>query len=94
MENYMKGRDLMPTIRKMTTIDISNEAPTKSTSTTTSQGVTAITTPPSDIDRDQYKMDYQAFKKQQDNLTDNMYTLYSLVWGQCTSSLQEELRGI
>ena len=42
MENYTKGRDLMPMIRKMTTIDINNEAPTKPTTTTTGQGVAVI----------------------------------------------------
>ena len=84
----------MPMIRKMEPIDFSKETPTKPVPTTMGVGASAVITPPSDIDIDQYKMDYQVYKKSQDNLNDSMYTLYSLVWGQFTSSLQEELRGI
>jgi hypothetical protein len=94
MENNTKGRNLMPMIWKMKTIDITPEAPEKPTSTTTSTGNQAVTIPPSDIDRGQYKMDYQAYRKRVDNVKDNMYKLYSIVWGQCTSSLQEELQGL
>jgi hypothetical protein len=94
MENNTKGRNLMPMIWKMKTIDIASEAPENPMSTTTSTGNQAVTILPSDIDRGQYKMDYQAYHKRVDNMKDNMYKLYSIVWGQCTSSLQEELQGL
>jgi len=60
MENYTKERDLMPMIRKMKELDITAEAPSKTVGTTTGTGKQAVTSPLSDIDRDQYKMDYQA----------------------------------
>ena len=63
MEKYTKGRDLMPMIRKMTAIYINSKAPDKPTPTTTRQGENSVITSPSDIDRDQYKMDLLIFQE-------------------------------
>ena len=79
MENYTKGQDMMPMIRKMEATDIDQEVPVKPTGTMTRVGNQSVASPPTDIDRDQCQMDCQAYQKCQDhnNLNGNIYKLYS-----------------
>ena len=86
MQEYKKGRDIVPLIKKIEEVDTSKWKPATPTA------ATGATVPA--VEMLEYKLLYNECLARKKQLTDNQESLYSLIKGQCTPALVAELKGL
>ena len=85
VENYKKGLDIAPLIRKMEDVDLKSKEPI-------SPKVTG-TRAPIELTKKIYELKLEKNMDRADILEYNITKLFSLLWGHCTEALHQGLRG-
>ena len=90
MCEYKKGRDIVPLIKKIESVDTSKWKPTTPTAVADAKGNAKVP----EAEMMEYKLLYGEYLSRKNQLAENEGSLYSLIKGQCTPALVAELKGL